>query len=402
MPTVCYTVLLLAIALLSFLIAGKSGLTSTSAHTPTANRTSSSSQENATVEVVYDDVFPRNSVNGNQRIYGDGNVVLYDALQTPTGSYVVLSSDCKKGDISSNGPVTAVVKLSGDNDLLCSYQLSSEKNFITVRQTTIGLILITEDADKKHLSVHIIGYDLIGETKYKIPATNSVRVVPTEKDFVIFASYPDECVAYTLRDGKLLFQSIGKYTLVELFEYEDTYVLFGNELSGGSSALTVDKKTLIVTEKTRISGNTLFFVKPTPAGILTVEHGERTYARVYSLNMKERLKEKDLGSATVQKAYRIDAGVVLSCDNSGYVILRDDLTTELIETSNNVLLDVAYANGSDRFLFKDENDNVFFDDQPPFAQGEKAVVLPAPNNSLTVITEKKDKYSYIEIADLIY
>ncbi len=400
-PTVCYTVLLLAIALLSFLIAGKSGLTSTSAHAPTANKTPSSSQENVPAETVYDDVFPRESAAGKQRIYGDGNVILHDALQTPTASYVVLSSDCRKGDISSAGPVTAVVKLDCDNNLIASYQLSAEEAFVTVQQTPSYIVLVTSDTEK-YASIHLISYDLLGETKYKIPAANCVRVAPTDKDFVLFASYPDECVAYTLRDGKLLFQSIGKYSLVDLFEYEDTYVLFGNELSGGSSALTVDKKTLTVTEKTRISGNTLFFVKPTPVGILTVEHGERTYARVYSLNMKERLKEKDLGPATVQKAYRIDAGVVLSCDNSGYVILRDDLTRELIKTSNNVLLDVAYVNGSDRFLFKDENDNIFFDDQPPFAQGEKAVVLPAPKNTLTVITEKTDKYSFIEISRLPY
>ncbi|MBO4539774.1 MAG: hypothetical protein J5781_05810 [Clostridia bacterium] len=401
-PTVCYTVLLLAIALLSFLIAGKTELTTTSAHTPTTNKTPSPSQENTPVETVYDNVFPRQNNQGNQRIYGEGNVALLDALQTPTGNYVVLSSDCRKGDITSSGPVTAVVKLNGDNDLLCSYQLSSEETFITVRQTAIGIVLITEDADKKYHSVHIIGYDLIGESKYKIPAANTVHVVPTEKDFVLFASYPDECVAYTLRDGKLLFQSIGKYSLVELFEYEDSYVLFCNELSGGCSVLTADKSTLSVTEKQRLSGDKILFVKPTPAGILAVEQGERTYARIYSLNMKERLKEKGLGLVAVQKTYRTDAGVVLANENSDLVLIRDDLTTELIETSDNVLLNVISINGSDRLLFKDMNGNIFFENMTPFTQAEKAIVLPTPNNSLTIITEKKDKYSFIEITDIVY
>lgn len=400
-PTVCYTVLLLAIALLSFLIAGKSGVTPTSAQNNAPSEEQDLPQPAEETETTpYDDVFPRNSVNGKQKIYGDGEVRLLEAVQTPVANYVVLSSDCKKGDISSSGPVTAVVKLNSDSDVISSYQLSPEENFIAVRQTAVGLVLVTESADKKYASLHVIGYDLIGETNYKIPVASSVFIVPTEKDFVLFATYPDECVAYTLCDGKLLFQSIGKYSLVELFEYEDSYVLFCNELSGGFSVLTADKNTLSVTEKQRVSDEKILFVKPTPAGILTVEQGEKIYARIYSVNMKQRLKEKDLGSANVQKTFRADTGVVLTYEDSACVILRDDLTAELIETSYNVLLDVISINGSDHFLFKDATGNIFFENESPFTQAENAIVLPSPKNTLTVITEKKDKYSYIEITAL--
>ncbi len=402
-PTVCYTVLLLAIALLSFLIAGKSGVM------PTSAKSSSSPEENKDLPLpaqepeapLYDDVFPRKAISGKQKIYGEGNVRLHDVIQTPVDSFVILTSECEKGDVGALNPVVAVVKINENNDLISSYRIAENEKYITAQQTPVGIALVTQNSDGKRDSVHIVGYDLLGESKFDV-APGSARVIPTEKSFVLFITNPDGCVAYTLRDGKLLFQNVGKYSLVDLMEYEDNYVLFCIDEFGASSVLITDKKSLTVTEKQRVSADKILFVKPTQSGFLTVEKGNGTYARIYSANMKERVKETDLGAVNVKNAFRADVSVVLPCENSGYILLHDDLTTELLETSNKSLLDIVNINGSERFLFKDENDNLFFDDRQPFTQATKAVVLPARNNTLTVVTERTDKYSFIEIADLPY
>ena len=403
-PTVCYTVLLLAIALLSFLIAGKSGTIPTSAQNnvfPTEKQEFKEPAEKNEI-TLYDDVFPRKSVDETQKIYGDGNVRLHEALQTPVANYVILSSDCKNGDISSSKPVTAVVKLNSENDVISSYQLSTEETYVAVRQTSVGLVLVTESADKKYASLHVISYDLIGETHYKIPATSTVIIIPTEKNFVLFATHGEECTAYTLLDGKLIFQSLGKYSPVDLFEYEETYLLFCNEPLGGTTALITDKNSLIVREKRRLSNEKLLFVKPTAVGVLTVEQGEKTCARVYSTDLSERKEEKQFGYIDVTKTFRVDHGVVVSSNGAECLVIYDDLTSELPETSDKILLDVAYVNGSDRLLFKDTSGNIFFDNQPPFTQAEKVIVLPDPNDSITVVTEKSDTYSFIEITVLSY
>ena len=165
LPTVLYTVLLLSIALLSFLIAGRSSAVAMPSQAPSAAKNNEESAARSEAEtppqnevrsVVYSDSFPRNNTDGKQTIYGEGNVELVDVIQTAVGNYIFVVSDCIRGDVPCEKSSLAVVRTNDDNDLLSYLILGEEETFCQARPSVAGLVILSTNNDKTFSFVRII------------------------------------------------------------------------------------------------------------------------------------------------------------------------------------------------------------------------------------------------------
>ncbi len=423
MPTVFYTVLLLSIALLSFLIIGRNeSLTASNAvaDRPSSEQTQSEGEPKETTPstekergTVYSDVFPRKSLDGNQRIYGEGNVILNDVLQTAVGNYCILSCDCKTGDIYGDTPSVYLVKTNEENDLISRLRIFENDKFVAAQATANCIVIVSVDTNNTVFTVYLISYDLSENIrKYKLNAAKKIRIVATEESFLLFTSHKDESFVYFLHNDKLLFQSLDLSSLVELFEYEDHYLLFGNHPDGGFCSFTLYKDTLSVGKKKTIGSNVLLYVAPTfqdgQGYFVTLEEvNNKTFARKYLSSTMEKVGERELGSLNVSDFFSTNEGMIVLCDGTvtGYIALDYDLSASFYEKlpDDGKIVSVLYENDVFFYLIRDENGDIVASNGQNLGKASNGKLLLSPSGKLQLYIERTsdDDESYIELTEIM-
>lgn len=423
LPTVLYTVLLLSIALLSFLIAGRSSAVAMPSQAPSAAKRNEESAarpeaetppQNEVRSVVYSDSFPRINTDGKQTIYGEGNVELVDVIQTAVGNYVFVVSDCIRGDVPCEKSSLAIVRTNDNNDLLACAVLGEEETFCQARPSVAGLVVLSTNNDKTFSFVRIISYDLKEKKEYKIAVPSDARVVSTDDGFFIFASYDDECLFYVPQNDKLVFGTIEKGSFTELFEYADCYLVFCKLPTGESYALSIDKSDLSVLNRKKLTDEALLAIAPARDGannyFITVEGKDKKTAKKYDASTLVPLDTEELGRQSILKIEAASNGLLLLTDGPvcGYVFVGSDLSPvviDIVSTAENARI-AATARTDDKYivLFKNENDELFFAGEKPFETASEAKMLLTPKNALLVYLQKTndDKNAYVEILTVPY
>ena len=335
LPTVCYTVLLLAIALLSFLIAGKSsGATTSAKNVGSTENDKTELSEDLNIETpvetrkTYSDIFPRKGTNGQQRLYGEGNVTLCDAVQTSVGNYLFALSDCKEGDLPCAKEGLFVVRMNDGCDLLSRYSLGIGEKYVDALPSVAGMVVLSVNEEETFCFVRVLDYDLTTAKEYKIAVPNDAKIVSTEEGFFIFADYENECIMYTQSNDTLLFQTIEKGNLVELFEYAESYLLFCNRSAGESYVVRLEKKQLQIEKSQKISNAPLLGIMPIreedKTYFLAVEQAETIVAKYYDPSTFACVRSQDVGNFTAKEILPCADGFLLLCSAPyfGYVLIN--------------------------------------------------------------------------------
>ena len=412
LPTVCYTFLLLSIALLSFLIAGKASAQPSVAEEPDAplNEEIRPEQTEDSVEInnrtVYSDEFPRPSDQGIQRIYGEGNVVFKGALHTSVGNFLFLESDCTVGDLTSQSSCLALIKTNENGDLLQRTIIAEKEKFLSAQVTPVGIVVTSSDETSSFDHVRVFNVELRMENEFKIAPPYAERILPTEENFIIFADYGDECLLYRYADTKLLFQEIDRGQLVEFFEYEEEIVLFLTDDSYGSTLLHIDKKTLSTTKKTNLSPSLLLSVWPVWDGkktyYCTMEKSSEIVVKRYDVNTLSYVETVRLGNLDIEKIYPTNDGILFvagkkeeyyQVETSESIVVRkidvntDEKINTVLRTPEKTVIILSDADNNFFFIGKEKIGNACY--VFPYLSGE---------NEITFYQQKKDEYGndYVE------
>ncbi len=405
LPTFCYAILLLSIVFLSFLIIGKSGDPASSAEETVSESVATPIDEipyepESIIKTIYTDIFPRESEDGKLKIYGEGNIRLWDVFQVPLGRFLIVSSDCAVGDVATENPCYAIIKTDENNNAKDVYVFGYEREFITARPTVNGFVVLLKNTDSGLAFVHVINYDLSDQNVYKVSVAPSYAIAPKENGFLLFASYDDETYVYGLVDDNLLLLKTDCSRLVDYFDYGDCFLLFTNQ-SDGFYAVSINKNDLSIGSKTKMSDSELQYIVPVYSDkgyFIAVEKGDNLSVKKYDAQSGELLAQKELSESAVSQCYRLNNCFFLQSEENNKVIrITDELIVDEFGIAEDTILLDVIDNEEYDFLIKDASGNLLRNGEILDA-ATNVILLPCVD-SYTLLTEKEteDGYYYIEI-----
>lgn len=302
----------------------------------------------------------------SQDICGIGNIYPLSLHQTPLGLYIIAATECVYGDIAGVRPGVGVACLDATGTIKSTYYLPSQTSstYITSQITALGLVIITADNENKQYFINILSYDCTALTTAVISGGITAKIVPTKGSFLILAEYAEETIIYNYTNGKLNFYSIGTMSLIELFEYTDYYLMFGNTPTG-YCIIKVGKANYAILKQTAISGATLIAVKPAMEDnkqiFIIIESADATYAKKVDSSL-------DFGAAYTKKLGNFATKAICHSQNellivasgniNGLITLGYDLAVSYADSNSsaiNRIFQSTYYKGAYYYLACDEN-----------------------------------------------
>ncbi len=301
----------------------------------------------------------------SQDICGIGNINLLSLHQTALGIFIVGSSDCVYGDLAGNRPGIGIAKLDTSGTVKSTYCLPSQSSatYVTSQVTALGLVIITSDTDKNQYFINIVSYDFSSLSTLVITSGIKAKIVPTRSSFLILTEYEKETIIYDYSSGKLKFYSIGTMSLVELFEYNDFYLMFCNTPSG-YEVIKVSKSNYVILNQTVVNGATLVAVKPAVENnqqiFIIIESSDSTYAKKVDSNLNFTLSyKKKLGNFNIKAICQSqnELLIIASGNINGMITLGYDLSVSYADSSSKIskIFQTVYYKNAYYYLASTDN-----------------------------------------------
>lgn len=393
-PAILYAFMLLAIAALSIAIvdsrpfeAGADDKSPTVVDKNDTENTSKETEDNnnppttpvdpdaPTEKVTYDGVVPRRAETSDvylytQKIYGNSKTELCDVFQTSVGVYIIVETDSTDGDVCGKSPCVGIVKTDsyGNISKTLSLDFTYAGKYVTACPTALGLVIVTSPSDNSYYYVSVIPYELESSPAYRISAAQGGKIIPTSNSFLFFAEYDDESLLYSYKNESFSFQSVGKGTITDVFEYGSYYVVISSDIRDNSYSITkVSKNGLSILSENHYSGGTALKVFPVPANdgqafIVLENRNGAVWAKKFSdSSFSTVLSVKKIGNFELRGAYFDGENILIVCKGNlnGIIVLSSELETKFTESNANfitsVIMDGLFSSGTLYYLAADES-----------------------------------------------
>lgn len=355
-----------------------------------------------------------------QKIYGNSNTYLHDVFQTSLGLFVIVTTDSTEGDVSAKTPCTGIVKLDSSGNVLSALSLSYDYTgkYVTANLSPLGIIIITMPENESFYYINIVSYDFSSTVPYRINKAESAKVIPTEKSFLIFAEYSNECMVYSFNGKEFSFRSLGQGMIKELFEYGNHYLLFLNNYKNNShSVVKISKSNLSVLSEITTENSVLEGIFPicenSTQNFIVFENSQGIYAKKYDSSFTKIIDSKKIGNFEIKGCYQSERGILLVCNGniSGVTLVTNELCTYFTECSLSYhvedILDTVFTgkvlhylaiNDTDMLSLVYSSDNIssarYFD-----IKTKNAKLIYNLNNTFTLIYQNESDISLLGLSE---
>ncbi len=314
--------------------------------------------------------------NYEQYIEGNGDILLNKTIASPLGTYVIVSSNCTIGDVSSQNNSVGILLVDGLGTIKNSFiiQSSTDVSYVESTLTKDGIILITHKDSSTSYDINLIDFDLENSYLLNVTKGDSLKIVNTNNNFIIVVNHPNNNVFYIYENNSFSLKTIDSGNLIKFFEFNDYYMFFFNN-ENSYSQLLLNKNLDTIKTKT-IQNSTLVDIIPIIENniqkFISIEKFKTTTINKMTIDLNIE-KTTTLGNVDILFTTLTSNNVILSCAGQINGIITVDYELNLTTNSqtdtiykdifatfyiNNIVYNLVADINSNLLLIKSTNETI--------------------------------------------